>query len=84
MFTLMMKSSKYAPDDIRATHYTILAVIEVSGKLTAVSLSGIMAEYLGYTLFFLFCNLFDLVAVFIVCFLVRFPNGIEDTKSKHS
>ena len=49
---------------IGATHYTLLATLEVSGKLVAYQLSGHLAERLGYA------GLFGLATVLAVAFLV--------------
>jgi len=48
---------------IGATHYTLLATVEVSGKLVAYQISGFLAEAVGYS------TLFGLSTVLAVAFL---------------
>ena len=49
MFALMMR---HTDQRIGATHYTVLASLEVFGKLPAGALSGVFAAELGYELLF--------------------------------
>ncbi len=46
---------------IGATHFTLLATVEVSGKLAAGTMSGFLAERLGYTSLFLIATLLALM-----------------------
>lgn len=61
-FTLMMLSSQSSPG-IRATHGAILATAEVLGKLSMISLSGILVDNIGYHFFFGFCTVLALLAI---------------------
>jgi MFS family permease len=63
LFALMMR---HTDREIGATHYTLLASLEVWGKLPLAGLSGVIAERFGYTPVFatatLLCVLFSLLA----------------------
>ena len=64
MFALMMRHTQR---EIGATHYTLLASLEVWGKLPFGALSGVIAQRLGYPTLFglatLLCALFSLAVV---------------------
>lgn len=62
-FTLMMLSSQSSSPGIRATHGAILATAEVLGKLSMISLSGILVDNIGYHFFFGFCTVLALLAI---------------------
>ena len=51
-FTLMMQCSQKAPSTVQATHYTVLATLEVMGKLTFSVLIGPLTDILGYNFVF--------------------------------
>lgn len=46
-FTVMMHCSQLAPRDLQATHYSLLATLELLGKLLPGTLAGVLAESLG-------------------------------------
>ena len=62
-FTLMMLSSQSSSHDIRATHSAVLATAEVLGKLSMISLSGILVDNIGYQCFFGFSTVLALLAI---------------------
>ncbi|EPY80089.1 Major facilitator superfamily domain-containing protein 3 [Camelus dromedarius] len=53
-FTLMMHCSQLAPSALQATHYSLLATLELLGKLLVGSLAGALADSLGPHLCFCF------------------------------
>ncbi|KAM5281701.1 major facilitator superfamily domain-containing protein 3 [Ctenodactylus gundi] len=46
-FTIMMHCSQLAPRALQATHYSLLATLELLGKLLSGTLSGVLADGLG-------------------------------------
>ncbi|KAJ8778126.1 hypothetical protein J1605_013986 [Eschrichtius robustus] len=57
-FTLMMCCSQLAPSALQATHYSLLATLELLGKLLMGTLAGALADSLGPRLcFFVFLAL---------------------------
>lgn len=64
IFALMMSRTDRR---IGASHYTLLATVEVMGKLTAAGMSGYLAERLGYS------GLFGLATVLAFGFLALIP-----------
>ncbi|XP_039110069.1 major facilitator superfamily domain-containing protein 3 isoform X2 [Hyaena hyaena] len=53
-FTLMMHCTQLAPSALQATHYSLLATLELLGKLFLGSLSGALADSLGSHICFSF------------------------------
>lgn len=53
-FTLMMRCSQLAPRALQATHYGLLATLELLGKLFLGTLAGALADSLGLPLCFAF------------------------------
>lgn len=53
-FTLMMRCSQRAPRALQATHYGLLATLELLGKLFLGTLAGALADSLGRPLCFAF------------------------------
>ncbi|XP_004472103.2 major facilitator superfamily domain-containing protein 3 [Dasypus novemcinctus] len=51
-FTLMMRCSQHAPRTLQATHYSLLATLELLGKLLLGALAGALADGLGLRLCF--------------------------------
>ncbi|XP_062043817.1 major facilitator superfamily domain-containing protein 3 [Lepus europaeus] len=51
-FTVMMRCSQLAPRALQATHYSLLATLELLGKLLLGALSGALADGLGLRLCF--------------------------------
>ncbi|XP_040482096.1 major facilitator superfamily domain-containing protein 3 isoform X2 [Ursus maritimus] len=51
-FTLMMHCSQLAPSALQATHYSLLATLELLGKLFLGTLAGALADSLGLHLCF--------------------------------
>ncbi|XP_006879471.1 PREDICTED: major facilitator superfamily domain-containing protein 3 [Elephantulus edwardii] len=51
-FTLMMRCSRLAPSALQATHYSLLATLELLGKLMLGTLAGVLADNLGLQLSF--------------------------------
>ncbi|XP_040847546.1 major facilitator superfamily domain-containing protein 3 [Ochotona curzoniae] len=60
-FTVMMRCSQLAPRALQATHYSLLATLELLGKLLLGALSGALADGLGLRL--CFCLLLTLSAL---------------------
>lgn len=46
-FTMMMEVSRSAPPPLRASHYTLVATMEVAGKLAMAAVSGAATDLLG-------------------------------------
>ncbi|XP_069455842.1 major facilitator superfamily domain-containing protein 3 isoform X3 [Ovis canadensis] len=51
-FTMMMRCSQLAPSALQATHYSLLATLELLGKLLVGTLAGALADSLGPVLCF--------------------------------
>ncbi|XP_061294232.1 major facilitator superfamily domain-containing protein 3 isoform X1 [Bos javanicus] len=51
-FTMMMRCSQLAPSALQATHYSLLATLELLGKLLVGTLAGALADSLGPRLCF--------------------------------
>ncbi|XP_055981260.1 major facilitator superfamily domain-containing protein 3 [Sorex fumeus] len=51
-FTLMMRCSQRAPSVLQATHYSLLATLELLGKLLLGVLAGALVDWLGLQLCF--------------------------------
>ncbi|XP_017914267.1 PREDICTED: major facilitator superfamily domain-containing protein 3 isoform X5 [Capra hircus] len=51
-FTMMMRCSQLAPSALQATHYSLLATLELLGKLLVGTLAGALADSLGPCLCF--------------------------------
>lgn len=60
-FTLMMRCSQLAPSVLQATHYSLLATLELLGKLLLGTLAGALADSLGLRL--CFCSFLTLTAM---------------------
>lgn len=52
VFTLMMHCSQKAPKALQATHYSLLATMELLGKLLLAALAGALADRMGLQLCF--------------------------------
>lgn len=74
-FTCMMQSSKLAPSQVQATHYTCLATIEVLGKLLFASVTGYMTDMFGYMAVFLFLVVLSVV---IIPLFKKFPEELQE------
>ena len=80
-FTFMMQCSQVAPSAVRATHYSLLATVEIFGKLTFASFMGLLTDLLGYTnVYILFIGLSFLVPLY----LVTCPVGLKNIHKKGS
>lgn len=65
-FTLMMHASRQCSDATQATHYSVLASIEVAGKLLFATLAGFLIDYMGMVwTFILFAFLCTLPAIIL-------------------
>ncbi|EDO45315.1 predicted protein, partial [Nematostella vectensis] len=62
-FTLMMQHTMETANQAQATHFTALATVELLGKLTMMSVSGMVVEVFGYQVFFSLCESFALLVV---------------------
>lgn len=65
-FTVMMLSSQNSFQGTKASHCAILATVEVLGKLSMISLSGILVDIIGYQCFFGLCLGLALLAIPVV------------------
>jgi len=65
-FTVMMLSSQNSFQGTKASHCAILATAEVLGKLSMISLSGILVDIIGYQCFFGLCLGLALLAIPVV------------------
>lgn len=54
-FTLMMLSAQNSSEGTKASHSAVLATAEVLGKLSIISLSGVIVDTIGYQWFFGLC-----------------------------
>ncbi|XP_023347956.1 major facilitator superfamily domain-containing protein 3 isoform X2 [Eurytemora carolleeae] len=77
-FTAMMSLSQGAEESIQSTHYSLLATVEVFGKLSFASVSGCFIDELG--LFCMFC-IFSTLAVLTIPLLLFMPEE-EDSDKK--
>ena len=78
-FTLMVRCSQRCTTRISATHYSTLASFEVLGKLTMTSISGTIAEKIGYNKFFALCCLVLVLNLIVL----RIPNRLTDNEVTH-
>ncbi|CAC5377515.1 unnamed protein product [Mytilus coruscus] len=69
-FTLMMQCSQRAPPTVQSTHYTVLATLEVMGKLTFSVMIGPLTELLGYNFIFV---LFIILTSIVLLMFQKFP-----------
>ncbi|XP_063435561.1 major facilitator superfamily domain-containing protein 3-like [Mytilus trossulus] len=70
-FTLMMQCSQRAPPTVQSTHYTVLATLEVMGKLTFSVILGPITEILGYNFIFV---LFIILTLIVLLMFQKFPS----------
>ena len=63
-----------------ATHFTLLATLEVSGKLVSASLSGVLAEKAGYPGLFLVAALLSLGFLSLLFPLARLASPAQKTR----
>ncbi|XP_032982206.1 major facilitator superfamily domain-containing protein 3 isoform X3 [Rhinolophus ferrumequinum] len=70
-FTLMMRCSQLAPSALQATHYSLLATLELLGKLMLSALAGALADSLGLPLCF---SLFLALSATPIVYLGLAPN----------
>ena len=71
----MMQCSQLAPSNIQATHYTLLASVEVLGKLTFASICGYLADLLGYSAMFL---IFVILGTAVIPLFRIFPKVLRE------
>jgi len=62
-FTAMMTLSQSAPEEIQSSHYSLLATMEVLGKLAFASVSGWMIDLWGLNFVFVIFVVFSLLTV---------------------
>lgn len=62
-FTLVMLSAQNSSQGTKASHSAVLATAEVLGKLSMISLSGILVDLVGYQCYFGLCLFLALLAV---------------------
>ncbi|XP_057592836.1 major facilitator superfamily domain-containing protein 3 isoform X1 [Hippopotamus amphibius kiboko] len=73
-FTLMMRCSQLAPSALQATHYSLLATLELLGKLLVGTLAGALVDNLGPRLcFFLFLALSAAPMLYLAWHPARWP-----------
>ncbi|XP_004265325.2 major facilitator superfamily domain-containing protein 3 isoform X2 [Orcinus orca] len=72
-FTLMMRCSQLAPSALQATHYSLLATLELLGKLLMGTLAGALADSLGPRLCF---SVFLAVSAMPMLYLGLAPNTL--------
>jgi predicted MFS family arabinose efflux permease len=77
MFALMMQ---HTDREIGATHYTLLASLEVWGKLPLGALSGLIAQHFGYGVLFAVATLLCLAFAWLVAALAPKLRGREATE----
>ena len=76
-FTFMMCCSRVAPPTIQATHYSMLATLEVFGKLTFMTVAGWFVDMFGYPVMFV---VFALLAYAVMPCLYRCPATLMPEK----
>lgn len=74
-FTAMMTLSQSAPEKMQSSHYSLLATMEVFGKLVFASISGWMMDSCGIDSVFLF---FVALSVLTVPLLWSMPDKDTD------
>lgn len=72
-FTLMMCCSQLAPGALQATHYSLLATLELLGKLLLGTLAGALADSLGLHLCF---SLFLALSAIPILYLSLAPRAL--------
>ncbi|XP_014305072.1 major facilitator superfamily domain-containing protein 3 [Myotis lucifugus] len=72
-FTLMMCCSQLAPSALQATHYSLLATLELLGKLLLGTLAGALADSLGLHLCF---SLFLALSAIPILYLSLAPRAL--------
>lgn len=75
-FTLMMRCSQLAPSALQATHYSLLATLELLGKLMLSALAGALADSLGLPLCF---SLFLALSAMPIMYLGLAPNTLASS-----
>lgn len=80
-FTAMMTLSQSAPDCVQSTHYSMLATMEVLGKLAFASVSGWWIDSWGLDSVFL---LFLILSVLTIPLLWVMPEDLTAQKKKES
>ena len=78
-FTLMMSLSQKAPNQIRGTHYALLATCEVLGKLFFAAIAGWLTDTIG--LHAIFC-VFAILAILVVPSISYAPESVLNNKVK--
>ena len=73
-FTLMMQCSRAAPPGVQTTHYTLLATMEVIGKLVFSAICGWLVELVGYRVVFL---LLSILSAAVLLWINRCPSELE-------
>ena len=76
-FTLVMLSAQNSSQGTKASHSAVLATAEVLGKLSMISLSGILVELVGYQCYFGLC----LILAFLAVPVLKFGITIQSKKS---
>ena len=72
-FTIMMSCSQLAKySNYQATHYTVLATVEVGGKLFASFLGGFVMDYLGVNSAWIFTSLISVFILFPLVLLEKY------------
>ncbi|OWF43148.1 major facilitator superfamily domain-containing protein 3-like [Mizuhopecten yessoensis] len=74
-FTMMMQCSQLAPSRIQATHYTVLATLEVLGKLTFSIVTGPITDLVGYRYVYL---LFIALTALLLPLFKHCPPSLEE------
>ena len=75
-FTIMMEFSRLPLyNNYQATHYTVLATVEVGGKLFASFLGGFIMEYLGSDFSWVFTSLVALFGLFPLSMLASYSKS---------
>eukprot|EP00092_Neocalanus_flemingeri_P009285 GFUD01009991.1.p1 GENE.GFUD01009991.1~~GFUD01009991.1.p1 ORF type:complete len:389 (+),score=89.44 GFUD01009991.1:329-1495(+) len=79
-FTAMMTLSQSAPEHIQSSHYSLLATMEVLGKLAFATVSGSLIDTFGLDCVFVLFAVFSVLTVP----LLRFSPNCEKEKQKPS
>merc|ERR1719273_852598 len=75
VFTMMMKISKKAPEDIQGTHYSLLATCEVLGKLLFAALAGWLIDMFGLQAAFI---MFTMLAIMVIPVINFAPDSVTN------
>ena len=78
-FTIMMRLSQKAPENIQGTHYTTLATFEILGKLAFASVSGAIIDHFGLKSMYCLCVILAAICIPLIKLM---PSDVSGEKEK--